>query len=191
MVGGRAGASCGIADPVHHGSPRPRPARPPHWDWRHAALRASLAPGGKVGSSWSSRHAIPTTGLLVGYVPGWPGAHSQGETIDELRANLREVVQMLLEDGEPELEAEFVGTATFRVASMPPVPPVKPREIASILSRLGFAEVRQRGSHKQFRHADGRATTVPFHEGRDVAPTLVRKIIQDIRIEIADFPAQR
>lgn len=41
------------------------------------------------------------TGLYVGWIPGFPGAHSQGETLDELRANLREVVEMLLEDGEP------------------------------------------------------------------------------------------
>lgn len=50
------------------------------------------------------------TGLFVGYVPGFPGAHSQGETLDELNENLREVVEMLLEDGEPNLESEFVGT---------------------------------------------------------------------------------
>ena len=50
------------------------------------------------------------TGLYVGYVPGFPGAHSQGATMDELSLNLREVVEMLLEDGEPDLEAEFVGT---------------------------------------------------------------------------------
>ncbi len=58
----------------------------------------------------------PDTGLYVGYVPGWPGAHSQGETLDELQANLREVVAMLLEDGEPRLEAEFVGVQTVLVA---------------------------------------------------------------------------
>jgi len=52
----------------------------------------------------------PDTGLYVGHVPGFPGAHSQGETLDELNENLREVITMLLEDGEPELEAEFVGT---------------------------------------------------------------------------------
>ena len=49
------------------------------------------------------------TGLYVGYVPGFPGAHSQGETLDELHRNLQEVIEMLLEDGEPQLEAEFVG----------------------------------------------------------------------------------
>ncbi len=50
------------------------------------------------------------TGLFVGYVPGFPGAHTQAATLDELAVNLREVVELLLEEGEPELEAEFVGT---------------------------------------------------------------------------------
>jgi predicted RNase H-like HicB family nuclease len=58
----------------------------------------------------------PDTGLYVGHVPGWPGAHSQGATLDELQENLREVVGMLLEDGEPRLESEFVGVQTLRVA---------------------------------------------------------------------------
>ena len=58
----------------------------------------------------------PATGLYVGYVPGFPGAHSQAATLDELHANLQEVVAMLLEDGEPPLEAEFVGTQTILVA---------------------------------------------------------------------------
>ena len=58
----------------------------------------------------------PETGLLVGYVPGFPGAHSQAETMDELNANLREVISMLLEDGEPHLEAEFVGTQSVAIA---------------------------------------------------------------------------
>ena len=50
------------------------------------------------------------TGLFVGSVPGWPGAHSQGATVDELRENMEEVIAMLLEDGEPELDSEYVGT---------------------------------------------------------------------------------
>ncbi|HEX5447362.1 MAG TPA: type II toxin-antitoxin system HicB family antitoxin [Pirellulales bacterium] len=58
----------------------------------------------------------PDTGLFVGYVPGFPGAHSQGETLDELNRNLEEVIGMLLEDGEPRLESEFVGTQTVQVA---------------------------------------------------------------------------
>ena len=58
----------------------------------------------------------PVTGLLIGYVPGFPGAHSQAESLDELNANLREVVAMLLEVGEPKLESEFVGTQSVAVA---------------------------------------------------------------------------
>ena len=57
----------------------------------------------------------PDTGLYVGYVPGFPGAHSQAETLDELNRNLREVIEMLLEEGEPRLETEFVGTQTVTV----------------------------------------------------------------------------
>ena len=57
----------------------------------------------------------PDANLYVGYVPGWPGAHSQGETLDELRRSLQEVVGMLLEDGEPKLESEFVGVQTIQV----------------------------------------------------------------------------
>jgi predicted RNase H-like HicB family nuclease len=52
----------------------------------------------------------PDTVLYVGYVPGFPGAHSQAETLEELHENLKEVIEMLLEDGEPQLEGEFVGT---------------------------------------------------------------------------------
>jgi predicted RNA binding protein YcfA (HicA-like mRNA interferase family) len=55
------------------------------------------------------------------------------------------------------------------------------------LEALGFAEVRQRGSHKQFRHPDGRCTTVPFHKGRDISPVLLRKIARDIGITAEEF----
>lgn len=58
----------------------------------------------------------PETGNFVGFVPGFPGAHSQGETLDELNRNLQEVISMLLEDGEPKLESEFVGVQNVAVA---------------------------------------------------------------------------
>ena len=58
----------------------------------------------------------PDTGLYIGFVPGFPGAHSQAETLDELNKNLKEVIEMLLEDGEPKLEGEFVGTQNVMVA---------------------------------------------------------------------------
>ena len=57
----------------------------------------------------------PETGLYIGFIPGFPGAHSQAETLDEMNANLREVVSMLLEDGEPRMESEFIGTQTIMV----------------------------------------------------------------------------
>ncbi len=56
------------------------------------------------------------TGYYVGYIPGFSGAHSQAETLDELNKNLREVIEMLLEDGEPKLESEFFGTQKVIVA---------------------------------------------------------------------------
>lgn len=56
------------------------------------------------------------TGLYVGWVPGFPGAHSQGESLDELRSNLQEVIGLLLEEGEPRLDSVFIGTQTVDVA---------------------------------------------------------------------------
>ncbi|MBC7078667.1 MAG: type II toxin-antitoxin system HicB family antitoxin [Synergistales bacterium] len=58
----------------------------------------------------------PDTGLYVGYVPGFPGAHTQAGSLDELQRNLREVIEMLLEDGEPTFETEFVGTQMVVIA---------------------------------------------------------------------------
>ncbi len=58
----------------------------------------------------------PDTGFYVGFVPGFPGAHTQAETLDELNKNIKDVIEMLLEDGEPEFEGEFVGTQTIVVA---------------------------------------------------------------------------
>lgn len=68
-----------------------------------------------------------------------------------------------------------------------PLPVLKPQEVVSILGRLGFVEVRQRGAHKQYRHADGRGTTVPFHKGRDIALPLLRKIARDIGMAVEEF----
>ena len=71
------------------------------------------------------------------------------------------------------------------------VPVLKPREVVAVLEAHGFAEVRQRGSHKQFRHADGRCTTVPFHMGRDISPSLLRKIARDVQLTVDELLAVR
>lgn len=66
-------------------------------------------------------------------------------------------------------------------------PVLKAKEVIARLEKLGFFEARQRGSHKQYRHPDGRCTTVPVHQGRDVSPILVRQIAKDIEITIEEF----
>lgn len=71
------------------------------------------------------------------------------------------------------------------------LPVLKPREVVRILERLGFVEIRQRGSHKQFRHPDGRQTTVPDHGSRDVSPILLRQIIKDIDLTAEEFIRHR
>ena len=70
---------------------------------------------------------------------------------------------------------------------MAKLPVLKPQDVVSRLEALGFVEVRQRGAHKQFRHPDGRGTTVPFHKGRDVSPVLLRKIARDIGMSAEDL----
>ena len=74
---------------------------------------------------------------------------------------------------------------------MPSIPVLKARETIRILATLGFEEVRQRGSHKRFRHPDGRATTVPVHKGRDLSPVLLRRIARDVGLTIQEFVARR
>jgi predicted RNA binding protein YcfA (HicA-like mRNA interferase family) len=73
-----------------------------------------------------------------------------------------------------------------------PKPPVlKPREVTRILESLGFKEVRQRGSHIQYRHPDGRCTTVPYHPGRDLSPILLRQIARDIGLTVDELLVHR
>jgi predicted RNA binding protein YcfA (HicA-like mRNA interferase family) len=74
---------------------------------------------------------------------------------------------------------------------MSKAPVLKPREVVAILEHLGFQEVRQKGSHKQYRHTDGRCTSVPFHQGRDISPILLRQIVKDIGITMEDFLSYR
>jgi predicted RNase H-like HicB family nuclease len=74
------------------------------WKWR-----------GSVRSFSAVIEPCTETGLLVGHVPGFPGAHSQAESLDELQANLQEVIAMLLEDGEPQLDTDFVGLQQISV----------------------------------------------------------------------------
>jgi predicted RNA binding protein YcfA (HicA-like mRNA interferase family) len=65
---------------------------------------------------------------------------------------------------------------------MPKLPILKPRQVVALLTSRGFVLARQKGSHMQFRHPDGRATTVPDHGGRDISPALLRQIARDIGV---------
>jgi predicted RNA binding protein YcfA (HicA-like mRNA interferase family) len=73
--------------------------------------------------------------------------------------------------------------------SRPPV--LKPREVCRLLEACGFELVRQRGSHMQYRHPDGRGTTVPNHPGRDVSPLILRQIVKDIGLTMDEFLSGR
>ena len=71
-------------------------------------------------------------------------------------------------------------------------PPVlRPAEVMTILERLGFSEVRRRGSHIQYRHPDGRGTTVPYHGGRDLSPILLRQIAKEIGLTVDELLEHR
>jgi len=71
------------------------------------------------------------------------------------------------------------------------IPVLKPAEVVAILLKLGFFEVRQRGSHKQFRDGMGRCTTIPFHQNRDISPILLRQIAKDIGLTVDDLLKKR
>lgn len=68
---------------------------------------------------------------------------------------------------------------------------MKPREVLALRAKVGFVEVRQRGSHVQLRHSDGRCTTVPVHAGRDISPTLLRQIAKDVGVPVERLVAGR
>ena len=70
---------------------------------------------------------------------------------------------------------------------MPKYPVLKPIQVIKALNRLGFFEIRQKGSHKQFKHSDKRTTTVPYHKGKDISPVLLRQILKDIKIDLNEF----
>jgi predicted RNase H-like HicB family nuclease len=82
----------------------------------HRFSRCQLGKEGKMRTYTAVVERCAETGLYVGFVPGFTGAHSQGMTLEELGVNLKEVIEMLLEDGEPKLETEFIGTQNVVIA---------------------------------------------------------------------------
>lgn len=71
------------------------------------------------------------------------------------------------------------------------VPVLSSTDVERVLIKMGFVRRAGKGAHRFFSHDDGRTTTVPFHSGRDISPTLLRKICRDIGTSLADFLAHR
>jgi len=156
----RRRSSAPVATPIHATELRCRSPPPACWPGRRRPFTAVI-------------EKDPATGLFVGYVPGWPGAHSQGATVEGLREHRREVVDMILEDGEPAQDVEVVGTATVRLAWVPPVPPVRPREVESRrISACTWSSTWRRGEPhrappaRQRRCGLGRARLTPGSSAR-------------------------
>ena len=71
------------------------------------------------------------------------------------------------------------------------IPVLKPREAIRLLEGHGFSVIRQRGSHCQLKHPDGRQTTIPDHRGRDIAPPLLRQITKDVGMTMEEFLSKK
>jgi len=67
--------------------------------------------------------------------------------------------------------------------------PVPARQVIRFLESLGFAQVHQKGSHKFFRHQDGRAATIPEHKGEELGRGVLAKILRDAGVKPAEFLA--
>ncbi len=67
------------------------------------------------------------------------------------------------------------------------LPSLSGKELVRVLERIGFVAVRQRGSNVFLRHADGRATVVPVHAGRDISKGLLRRILNDTDLTPEDL----
>ena len=71
------------------------------------------------------------------------------------------------------------------------IPVLTAAQVERILLALGFEYRSGKGAHRFYRHLDGRTTTVPFHAGRDISPTLFRKICKDVGHSVESFLQHR
>jgi len=74
---------------------------------------------------------------------------------------------------------------------MPKLSPIRGKLLISILEKLGFEEIHQKGSHVRLRHSDGRRTSVPVHSGEKVGVGLLRKILRDVNLSPDEFKKLR
>ena len=67
------------------------------------------------------------------------------------------------------------------------LPIVSAKTMIDYITYLDFEEIRQKGSHKFFKHKDGKTTVIPFHQGEDIGRGLMKKILRDIEVSNEDF----
>jgi predicted RNA binding protein YcfA (HicA-like mRNA interferase family) len=65
---------------------------------------------------------------------------------------------------------------------MDKINPLPVKRVIKALEEIGFAQIRQKGSHLFMRHPDGRTTLITVHPGEDIGKGMIRKIINDARI---------
>ena len=67
------------------------------------------------------------------------------------------------------------------------LPTLKAKDLIRILKKMGFKEMRQKGSHLFFQHPEGRTTLVSIHSGEDIGRGLLRQILREIELLPEDF----
>ncbi|MBD2446771.1 type II toxin-antitoxin system HicA family toxin [Nostoc sp. FACHB-152] len=72
---------------------------------------------------------------------------------------------------------------------MPKLPSLTGKTVIKALEKVGFQEVRQKGSHVQMEHEDGRLVTIPVHAGKTIGRGLLRKILRDTELTREEFIA--
>ena len=70
---------------------------------------------------------------------------------------------------------------------MSKLPVVSAKELEKILILPGFEIVRQKGSHRFYKHPDGRYTTIPHHPGEDISRPLIRTILREIELDVDEY----
>ena len=68
---------------------------------------------------------------------------------------------------------------------------ISPQKMCSILRKLGFELIRQKGSHAFYRHPDGRSTVIPMHKGEDIGRGMIRSILREIEISVDEYEKLR
>ena len=121
-------------------------------------------------------------GWLIAEVLGLPGCHTQAKNKEELLKRIKEAIQAYVQDSEPEHSFEFIGVEHVEV-QIKKLPHLTGKELGGVVEKFGFILHNTTGSHRVYRHSDGRNTVNPCHAGEEIGPGLLNKIIKkDLQI---------